>query len=51
LVFDPDNELEAVVVLRSVEVRVDSHGRANNVDAALLQAAQRHQLGVRFFNL
>ena len=61
MIFDPDDELEgvcvegsveveAVVVLRSVKVGVDGHCRAHDVDAALLEAAQRHQLCVRVFH-
>ena len=60
LIFNPDDELEGVVVespveveavavLRPVEVRVDGHGRADDVDAALLEAAQGHQLSVCVF--
>ena len=51
MVFNLNDELQAVDSDRSIEVLVGRDGSTDNVNAALLETSQRHQLGVGVFSL
>ena len=50
LVFNPNDAFKTFHSRRSVEICADGHIGADNVNAAFLEAAQRHQLRVCVLN-